>query len=72
MAQPKGQKSNNQKKETWYCFTSKENLLRMLRGQGILSWYDVYLPDKRITKACEADILEFINRECRALRKSIK
>lgn len=71
MAQPKGKKSNNQKKAGWHCFTSKDSMLRQIRGTGLLSLFDTYKPDKRIIEATEQDILEFVNRECRALSSTI-
>lgn len=64
-------KSNNQKKEPWYAVTSKANMLRQIRGQGILSWLDT-VKGKALIEACEEDILEFVNRECRAVRIKCK
>ena len=68
----KDKKSNNQKKPNWYCFTSKSNMLRQLRASDILTWFSCYDPSESSIKACELDILEFINRECRCVKKLSK
>lgn len=72
MSQPKGKKSNNKKKPGWHCFTSEGSMLRQMRGIGLFSWMDVYKPKKSLMQAIEQDVLQFINRECAALRKHIK
>lgn len=58
-------KSYNQRKREWFASVSEPSMLRMLRGQGILSWLDIYKVDQRIIAALEYDILEFVNRACR-------
>jgi hypothetical protein len=63
MSQQKGKPSNNKKKEIWYPVVSKSSILKMLRGQGILSdWWNIPKP---ALEAMELDVLEFINRHCR-------
>lgn len=68
MSQPKGKKSNNQKKKDWFAFTSEATMLRQIRGIDLLSWFDAYKPEKASVIAAEQDILAFVNRECKAVR----
>lgn len=60
--------SNNKKKEPWYPVLKKNHLLAVLRHQGILSWLDTYNIPQATIEAIETDILEFVNRACRAVK----
>ena len=60
-------KSNNQKKETWYPVLRKDEMRKVLRAQGIFSWLDTTDITKPLKLALEEDVLEFVNRACRAV-----
>ena len=53
-------------KQEWYPILPKNQMLAVMRKQGILQWLDPYKVPQEAIQALELDILEFVNRSCRA------
>jgi len=67
MPKQRKKKGNNQIKPIWYPVLKRGDMMSLLRKEGILSWLDIYEIPESTMDAFVNDLLEFINRACRAV-----